>query len=305
MLAASSWCKSKLQIRQILQIRRLCHRSHLVRRRRYYWSFNQVSSSPQTSNIMLFDNYDKRLTTFKKWFHTSSSSKTLIEAEFRHTFTKLKLNCITCRWCDLKLLNWELHDDFIKEHLRRSSECFKAKTAEEKEIIAAAVAIEETKSKVTVKNINFFDFIMQADFWKKFRISVNSASFLHHMIEFAVKYQEKSVLKTLKISLRDSALQWFKNQFIKFTSLNVFKTVIAKIFSFSAFASAVNFDQTIIYSSSPQYHRCSQCSMKFSSISRFLNHTQRGDCNKVTCKLCDEAFTSNNKLHEHVRQHHN
>ena len=44
--------------------------------------------------------------------------------------------------------------------------------------------------------------------------------------------------------------------------------------------------------------------MKFSSISRLLAHSQKNDCSKITCKLCDEVFTSNNRLHEHVRLHH-
>lgn len=43
--------------------------------------------------------------------------------------------------------------------------------------------------------------------------------------------------------------------------------------------------------------------MKFSSISRLLAHTQK-DCGKVTCKHCEQVFSSNNQLHEHVRQHH-
>ena len=88
--------------------------------------------------------------------------------------------------------------------------------------------------------------------------------------------------------------------------MNDFKTIITKIFSFSSIFE-VNFDQTIINSSSLsfQYHRCFQCFMIFSSTSRFFNHTQKNDCNKITCKLCEAVFTSNNKLHKHVRLHHN
>ena len=41
--------------------------------------------------------------SYEKWPHTSSTSKALVQAEFRHTSTKLSLNCITCRRCDLIL----------------------------------------------------------------------------------------------------------------------------------------------------------------------------------------------------------
>ena len=44
--------------------------------------------------------------------------------------------------------------------------------------------------------------------------------------------------------------------------------------------------------------------MNFSSISRLLAHTRKSDCSKATCKHCEEEFSSHNKLHEHVRQHH-
>ena len=72
------------------------------------------------------------------------------------------------------------------------------------------VVIEAIKSETCFKNINFFDFIMQINFWKKFRISINNASFLYHLIEFAVKYKKKSILKVFFRCFRDSALQWLK-----------------------------------------------------------------------------------------------
>ena len=244
------------------------------------------------TNSTFFFNYDKRLTTFKKWLHTSFTSKTLIQAEFRHTSTKLSLNCITCRRCDVILLDWKFHDDFIKEHLRRNSECFRAKTIKQ-------VVIETIKSEIiNFKNIDFFDFIMQVNLWKKFSISINIASFLHHLIETIVKYQEKSITKFFSQCPRDSALQWLKNQF-KFISLNDFKTIIAKIFSISE----INLDQTIIDFSSQKYHRCFECDAQFSLTSRLLTHTQKNCFKSFTCKHCEKIFALNNKFHEHVRLH--
>ena len=166
---------------------------------------------------------------------------------------------------------------------------------------AAAAAIEAAKPKATPKDIGFFDPTMTLDL-PEFDISASSASFLHHLAESAAKYQERSVRKTLSASLRGPAHTWFKAQ-PKFKTLDSFKTALAEAFPPPPASEAIP-DQAIINPSPPQYHRCTQCSMEFSSISRLLAHSQKGDCNKVTCKHCEEGFTSNNKLHEHVRLHH-
>ena len=168
-------------------------------------------------------------------------------------------------------------------------------------VVVVVVFVETAKFDVCVKDINFFDFIMQVDFWNKFRISVNSANFLHHLIEIAVNYREKNIIKMLFRCLRDFALQWFKNQF-KFISLNDFKTIITKNFSFSSI-SKINFDQTIIDFSSQKYHRCLECDVQFSSTSRFLTYTQKSCSKNFTCKYFEKTFASNNKFHEHVRLH--
>ena len=323
--------------------------------------------------------------SYEKWLHTSSTSKALVQAGFRHTPTKLSLDCTTCRRCGLILEDWKPHDDPIKEHLRRSSECPRAKRAAEQEAVAApkqsskpksskssktskseefavspssssaptkstfepiiksnavlaassasipacisildtekleaekastvaqeamkqeaaAAAIEAIKPEACAKDIGFFDPTMQIDLWEEFRISAFSASFLQHLAEIAANYRKKSVIKILSQCLRGSALQWLKDQ-LKFISLNDFKTAIAKVFSPSP-ASEASPDQAIINSSPQKYHRCPECDAQFSSTLRLLAHTQK-DCSKsFTCKHCEKAFASNNKLHEHVRLHH-
>ena len=167
----------------------------------------------------------------------------------------------------------------------------------------AVAVIDAVKSEICVKNIKFFDFTMFLNLLD-FQLSVNSACFLHHLIEIVVNYQKKSVLKILFQCLRDSALTWFKYQF-QFISLNEFKTIIAKIFS--SIELVVNFDRAIIDSSSQKYQRyhiCFNCFAQFSSTSRFLIHAQKSCFKIFTCKFCEKIMTSNNKLHEHVRLHH-
>ena len=162
------------------------------------------------------------------------------------------------------------------------------------------VVIETIKSEIiNFKNINFFDFTKQVNLWEKFRISVNSASFLYHLIEFAVKYKEKNILKVFSRCLRDFALQWLKNQ-LKFILLNDFKLIITKIFSFIEFVA--NLDSIIINFSS-RFHICSECDIQFSSISQLLIYAQKNCFNIFTYKHCEKKFTSNNKFHKHVRLH--
>ena len=177
------------------------------------------------------------------------------------------------------------------------------KAMEEEAAAAAAAAIEAAKPEATAKDVGFFDPTMTLDL-PEFQISATSASFLHHLADVTADYKEKSVLKALKTSLRGPAFKWLKDQ-PKFTSLDDFKTAISKAFPPAPAAPepAASTNQAIINPSPPQYHRCAQCSMEFSSISRLLNHTQK-DCTKITCRHCELGFSSNNKLHEHVRLHH-
>ena len=68
-------------------------------------SSNQLAAQiPYQHTVMApSSSYDKRPATFTKWPHTSPTSKALIQAEFRHTPTKLSLDCTTCRRCGLIL----------------------------------------------------------------------------------------------------------------------------------------------------------------------------------------------------------
>ena len=65
----------------------------------------------------------------------------------------------------------------------------------------------------------------------------------------------------------------------------------------------VNFD-SIIINLSPRFYICSECDAQFSSISRFLAHTQKNCFKNFTCKHCEKTFASHNKLHKHVRLRH-
>ena len=164
-------------------------------------------------------------------------------------------------------------------------------------VVVEKTAKQAVKSETCVKNIDFFDSIMMMNL-SELHLSVNCASFLQNLNEQAVKYQESSVLKTLQTSLRDSALVWFKDQ-LKFISLNNFKTALTKTFSSLEIKS-----NSIIINSSSRYHICLECTTQFSSISRLLAHAQKSCTKFITCKHCELIFSSNNKLHEHVRLHH-
>ena len=274
---------------------------------------NHIDSSSQTLNTMAPSTLLDRWNTFKNWPHAKPDDLTLALAGFIYKPSATSADQVQCMDCKLAIDQWEPHDDPWCEHWEYNPSCpyfirakeaaaAAQKAAEQEAAAAAAAAIEAAKPKATAKDIGFFDPTMQVDLWEEFRISVTCAGFLHHLTEASAKYQEKSVRKVISQCLRGPAFKWLKNQ-PKFTSLNDFKTAIAKAFPAPpAPEPAASTDQVII-NPSPQYHRCPQCSMEFSSISRLLNHTQK-DCTKITCKHCEQGFSSNNKLHEHVRQHH-
>ena len=221
------------------------------------------------ANIMFYIMYENRLIILKNWFHIKFNVEAIIVVDFNFTSISKEssFNVVKCFECDLILNDWKFHDNSMKKHYNRIFNCsffddkktkkvttIVQKIKKQKITIVVVVAIEAAKSETCVKNINFFDFTMILNLFE-FCISVFSANFLHHLIEIAVNYQEKSIIKILFQCLRDSALTWFKDQF-KFTSLNNFETIITKIFSFSTFEFVVNFDRAIIDFSSQKYHTC-------------------------------------------------
>ena len=50
------------------------------------------------------------------------------------------------------------------------------------------------KLKITIKNINFFDFAIQLEFQKKSRFLIINASFLLYLNKIAANYKNKSIL---------------------------------------------------------------------------------------------------------------
>ena len=50
-----------------------------------------------------------------------------------------------------------------------------------------------------------------------------------------------------------------------------------------------------------EYHKCIQCSTRFSCLERLLRHSQRANCSMASCKHCEQVFESKNKLHQHIR----
>ena len=250
--------------------------------------------------------YQERLATFKKWPHASPTPKGLAAAGFCHEPGTKDLT--TCSECDLAMNGWQPHEDLLKEHYSRAPDCSFFNNEEAKEAAieakeaAAAAVIEAAKPEATnPKDIGFFDPTMPIDLWDEFRISANSASYLHRLAESAARYTEKSILEVLSQCLRGPARIWIKDQ-PKFTSLDDFKKAFITAFPATS-ASAASFDSVIV-EPSPRYHTCPECAAQFSSISRLLAHTQKDCSNAFTCKHCEEAFASNNKLHEHVRLHH-
>ena len=240
-------------------------------------SINCIAFSSQTSYLIIENLYHKQKTLLVK-----------IEKELKTKILEIKIYLKELEMLDAKKIAEQVVVEAEKAAIVIQN-TMKQKTV--------AVVIEAVKSETCVKNIDFFDFIMMINL-SELQLSASSASFFQRLREQAVKYQKNSVLKALQTSLRDSALVWFKDQ-IKFTSLNNFKTTLTKTF----LSLEIKFNSIIINSSS-RFHICLECTTQFSSISRFLAHAQKS-CNKIfTCKHCELVFNSNNKLHEHVRLHH-
>ena len=259
--------------------------------------------------------YEECLATFKVWSHKTSTSQQLTIANFNFSLNDIYNDEIECSTCDLALHEaWSFKNESIAKHFRKSFWCLStlktqkqiltsttsmiSKEVTKQVVKAQAKTIEAFKLEICVNDIEFFDFIMQLNLFEFHLFNIN-VNFLQNLD--ATKYKKQSKLTILIKCLRDSTYKWFKTQ-LDFISLNVFKQALIVIFSFSQ-AISIEFSKSTLHSSS-QYHICSQCFAKFSFISRLLQHAQKNNDFKATCKHCEKIFNSNNKLHEHVRLKH-
>ena len=248
---------------------------------------NCIASSPQTPYLTIEDLYHKQKALLAK-----------AEEELEARVLEIKAYLEELEMLDAKEAAEQAAVQ-AKEAAAAAQKAMEQEAAAAEEAAKQAV-MEAAKPEACPKDIGFFDPTMMVDL-PELHLSANCASFLQNLGEQAAKYQESSVLKALQTSLRGPALIWFKDQ-AKFTSLDSFKTALAKAFPPAAPAEA-NPDPVII-NPSPRFHSCPECAAQFSSISRLLAHAQKG-CNKAfTCKHCEQGFDSNNKLHEHVRLNH-
>ena len=116
---------------------------------------------------------------------------------------------------------------------------------------------------------------------------------------------------------REFALTWYKqqreneneNEIVK-KNLNEWLEILIIVF-FTKFFANFSFSKIDIFASnsfvfrfSSQYHFCFNCFAFFSLLIRLLQHIQKIICQKTICKQCEKVFESQNKLHEHIRQHH-
>ena len=119
-------------------------------------------------------------------------------------------------------------------------------------------------------------------------------------------YRGTEIVLLLPKCLRGAAYMWYQsNQKTLDADLTkCMKALIAK-FNKQPQETSNSATQSEAPHTTPQlpveYHKCTVCSISFSSISRLLSHSQMATCGKSFCNHCEEVFDSKNKLHDHIR----
>ena len=95
----------------------------------------------------MISTYEKRLITYKKWFHIIFIFENLVVVEFCHESIIKNFNI--CLKCDLKLNNWKLKRNSIKIHVRQSSNCLFVQKSNKKETSTniSIIVVENSTSK--------------------------------------------------------------------------------------------------------------------------------------------------------------
>ena len=281
-LRNASHCSFVQQLQQKVE-------SKIVEKSKIEFSFASLVKSLST--------YENRLTSLDKWRNVDSKN-VLVVVEFSDIDIWYKTQCAHC---SIEIFDVDDEEKSLKYHLRKSSQCSLALQLEKK---TSEVIIEIAKLISVAADIDFFDAIFLCDI-QKFNLFCETANFVQQLRRRQHQYRESNLLTLLFDCFRDFALIWYKQQceseIVK--SLSEWLKVLiiaffAKSSKFETFTSSVS-----SASFSSQYHSCLNCFAFFSFLIRLLQHNQ-SICKKVVCKHCERTFESNNKFHEHVRQHH-
>ena len=252
--------------------------------------------------------YEKKLTSLKNshWFSNYYNKKMMIVVEYDIFDISNYAKCVHCWY-------WFLQSDCeksLKKHFRKSFDCLFA-LQNVKKIFEVKKLIEFEKLKISklifvVVDIEYFDSTFLCDI-QKFDLHHEITNFCQHLQSIRINYRENELISFLFECFRNSALIWYRqqqneNEIVK--NLNEWLEVLiiaffAKFSKFEIFTS-----NSFVFRFSFQYHFCLNCFAFFSSLIRLLQHIQKIVCKKIICKHCEKVFESNNKFHEHFRQHH-
>ena len=304
------------------------HEENIVAESKIEFFFASVSL------VEFLNTYENKLASLQNWNESTTSvdnktRKLVVVVDFQ-SYDNVTAKCIHCY---LSIFQWDCKKSF-KKHFQKSFDCSlvlhletaKLETSEvmKKVVKQAELKILEVVKRVEfeileivkfisiVANLDYFDATFLCDI-QKFNLFCEIASFLQQLRQRQHQYRESDLLILLSDCLRDSALIWYKEQsqseIVKKSLSEWLEILIIAFFtkSFADFSSskfeifASNSSTLSIFSS--QYHSCLNCFAFFSFLTRLLQHNQ-SICKKVVCKHCEKIFESNNKFHEHVRQHH-
>ena len=248
------------------------------------------SFSVLVSLVKSLNTYEEKLTILANWiWFDSLNKKTMTIVEFRNIHDEYRAKCMHCSLTITRNRKFES----LKKHIQKSFEC------------SFVLQLEIAKLISIVSNFDYFDSILLCDI-QKFNLFCEIASFVQQFRQCQHQYRESDLLILLFESFRDFVLIWYKqqneNEIVK-KNLNEWLEVLIIAFFAKSSKFEIFTSNSFVSRFSFQYHFCFNYFVFFSSLIRLLQHNQ-SICKKVVCKHCDEIFESNNKFHEHVRQHH-
>ena len=289
----------------------------------------KIAAKSSVSFVEFLSTYENRLANLQNWNESTISvnnktRKLVVVADFQ-SYDKITTKCIHCY---LSIFQWDCKKSF-KKHFQKSSDCslvlqLETTRLETSETIVEIVKRAELKAlkvkKLTefetlkvskfisvVVDIEYFDSTFLCDI-QKFDLHHESTSFCQHLQSIRINYREEELLSLLFEYFRDFALIWYRQQNeleieIAKKSLSEWLEILIIAFSTKFSKIETSFSASSVSRLSSQYHFCLNCFAFFSFLTRLLQHNQ-SICKKVVCKHCEKIFESNNKFHEHVRQHH-